>query len=111
MDKNAVALGRQFKELIPLLWMKAGAIGPCPVTTEDVPQMLILPQNSFAVLVDDQAWPDFERQMESHPEIDTVFLITDSEPGYREMITHLNAANTYQLYRDYLDNFRINKGR
>lgn len=111
LDKNAVALGRQFKELIPLLWMKAGAIGPCPVTTEDVPQMLILPQNSFAVLVDDQAWPDFERQMESHPEIDTVFLITDSEPGYREMITHLNAANTYQLYRDYLDNFRINKGR
>lgn len=111
LDKNAVALGRQFKELIPLLWMKAGAIGPCPVVSEEVPQMLLFPQNRFAVLVDDQAWPDFEKQMESHPEIVTVFLITDSEPGYREMITHLSAANTYQLYRDYLDNFRINKGR
>ena len=73
--------------------------------------MLILPQNRFAVLVDDMAWPEFEKQMASHPEIDTVFLITDSEPGYREMISHLSAANTYQLYRDYLDNFRINKGR
>ena len=111
LDKNAVALGRQFKELIPLLWMKAGAIGVCPIASEDVPQMLILPQNRFAVLVDDMAWPEFEKQMASHPEIDTVFLITDSEPGYREMISHLSAANTYQLYRDYLDNFRINKGR
>lgn len=111
LDKNSVALGRQFKELIPLLWMKAGAIGPCPASPEDIPSMLILPENHFAVLVDDLAWPEFEKQMASHPEIDTVFLITDSEPGYREMISHLSAANTYQLYRDYLDNFRINKGR
>ena len=30
LDKNAVALGRQFKEMLPTLWMKAGAHGPCP---------------------------------------------------------------------------------
>lgn len=27
LDKNAVALGRQFKELLPVLWLKAGAHG------------------------------------------------------------------------------------
>ena len=31
--------------------------------------------------------------------------------GYREMIAGIKAENTYQLYRDYLDNFRINVGR
>ena len=30
LDKTAVALGRQFKELLSVLWMKAGSIGMCP---------------------------------------------------------------------------------
>ena len=38
------------------------------------------------------------------------YIVTDSEPGYREMISGLHAEDTYQLYRDYLDNFRINHG-
>ena len=42
--------------------------------------------------------------------ITTVYIVTDSEPGYREMISGLHAEDTYQLYRDYLDNFRINHG-
>ena len=29
LDKTSVALGRQFKELMPVLWMKGGAIGRC----------------------------------------------------------------------------------
>lgn len=111
LNKNAVALGRQFKELVPLLWMKAGAIGPCPSVDENVPEMLILPQNRFAVLIDELQWPLFEKEVLHHKDIETVFIITDSESGYREMISHLNVENTYQLYRDYLDNFRINKGR
>ena len=111
LNKNAVALGRQFKELVPLLWMKAGAFGPCPSVDESVPEMLILPQNRFAVLIEEQQWPLFEKAVIGQKDIDTVFIITDSESGYRDMISHLNVQNTYQLYRDYLDNFRINKGR
>ena len=49
--------------------------------------------------------------MAEHPEIETIYIITDSEPGYREMIAAFEGKNTYQLYRDYLDNFRINTGR
>lgn len=45
------------------------------------------------------------------PQIDTVYIVTDYEIGYRSMIKNINAPNTYQLYRDYLDNFRINTGR
>lgn len=111
LDKNAVALGRQFKEMLPTLWMKAGAHGKCPTVSEDISDMLILSENKFAVLVDEMSYRAFEKQIAEHPEIETIYIVTDSEPGYREMIAAFNDKNTYQLYRDYLDNFRINTGR
>ena len=111
LDKNAVALGRQFKEMLPTLWMKAGAIGRCPTVSEDIPDMLILSENKFAVLIDEMSYRAFEKQIAEHPEIETIYIVTDSEPGYREMIAAFDDKNTYQLYRDYLDNFRINTGR
>lgn len=110
LDRNAVALGRQFRELLPVLWMKAGCIGPCPQTHEgdEIPEMMILPQNKMAVLIDETSFASFAKEMENHPEIETVYIITDSERGYREMIHALGVKNTYRLYRDYLENFRIN---
>lgn len=111
LDKNAVALGRQFKEMLPTLWMKAGAHGACPTIGEEQLDMLILPENKFAVLVDEKAYMAFVEKLDEHPEIETVFIITDSESGYRDMIAGLNVKASYQLYRDYLDNFRINAVR
>lgn len=111
LDKNAVALGRQFKEMLPTLWMKAGAHGACPNIGETVPEMLILPENRMAVLVDERAYMAFAEKLDEHPEIETVFLVTDSDSGYRDMISGLNVKESYQLYRDYLDNFRINAVR
>ena len=111
LDKNAVALGKQFKELIPVLWMKAGAIGECPTVEESNPAMLILPKNRFAVLADEKKYLEFIEELDKHPEIETVYIVTDSDSGYRDMISMLQDKNTYQLYRDYLDNFRINSVR
>ncbi len=111
LDKTAVALGRQFKEMLPTLWMKAGAIGHCPTVAEDELDMLILPENQFAVLIDEMSFAEFRQQIAVHPEINTIYIVTDSEPGYREMIAAFDGKQTYQLYRDYLDNFRINTGR
>ena len=111
LDKNEVALGRQFRQMLPTLWMKAGAIGKCPDIGDSTPDMLILPGNKFAVLVDEKLYMDFSVQMDEHPEIETVFIVTDSEAGYRDMIAGLNVKESYQLYRDYLDNFRINAAR
>lgn len=111
LDKNAVALGRQFKEMLPTLWMKAGAHGACPTIGEEPLDMLILPENKFAVLVDERQYMEFAEKLDAHPEIETVFIVTDSESGYRDMIAGLNVKESYQLYRDYLDNFRINAAR
>lgn len=112
LNKNAVALGTQFKEILPVLWMKSGCVGPCPELKDDtLPEMLVLPENRFAVLLEDYQFADFERQLAETEGIDTVYIVTDSEAGYKDMIRHLNVKNTYQLYRDYLDNFRINVAR
>lgn len=112
LDKNAVALGRQFKELLPVLWMKANCIGPCPqLESDELPKMLMLPDNKFAVLIDETYYSEFDAKLMEHPEIQTIYIITDSESAYREMIRSYEGKDCYQLYRDYIDNFRINTGR
>ncbi len=112
LDKTSVALGRQFRELLPILWMKTGAAGACPqVEGKGIPTMLILPNNRFAVLTDEKLFLEFSEQIKETPEIETVFIVTDSEPGYREMAAKLKVKTTYQLYKDYLENFRINTVR
>lgn len=112
LDKTSVALGRQFKEMLPTLWMKAGTNGPCPVVDgEETPDMLILPENKFAVLTNEASFEEFADKVNGIPQVETVYIVTDYEIGYRSMIRNINAPNTYQLYRDYLDNFRINTGR
>lgn len=112
LDKNAVALGRQFKELLPVLWMKTGCVGLCPKLEEaSLPSMLILPQNAFAVLINEHAFSEFMTKVNNEDRIKQVFIVTDSTSGYREMMTQLKIEKSYQLYRDYLDNFRINTGR
>lgn len=112
LDKTEIALGRQFKEMLPTLWMKAGSIGPCPnINGESIPEMMILPENKFAVLIDERYYMDFVMKLDEHPEIKTVYIVTDSDAGYRDMIAGLEDKETYQLYRDYLDNFRINSVR
>jgi len=111
LDKDDVALGRQFKEILPLLWLKAGAVGERPELQDETPDMMILPENQFAVLISESSFMAFDAQLDAHPEIDTVFIVTDSEKAYREMVSGIRAKHTYQLYRSYLDNFRINARR
>ena len=112
LDPTAVSLGMRFSEMLPTLWLKTGAKGKCPeLTGEQVPDMLILPENQFAVLINENTFADFAEKLAEHPEIQTVFLATDYEVNYQSMVKNLNVENAYQLYRDYLDHFRVNRGR
>lgn len=112
LDSTAVSLGMRFSEMLPTLWLKTGAKGKCPeLTGEQMPDMLILPENQFAVLINENTFADFAEKLAEHPEIQTVFLATDYEVNYQSMVKNLNVENAYQLYRDYLDHFRVNRGR
>lgn len=112
LDPTAVSLGMRISEMLPTLWLKTGAKGKCPeLTGEQVPDMLILPENQFAVLINENTFADFAEKLAEYPEIQTVFLATDYEVNYQSMVKNLNVENAYQLYRDYLDHFRVNRGR
>lgn len=112
LNPTAVSLGMCFSEMLPTLWLKTGAKGKCPeLTEEQMPDMLILPENQFAVLINENTFADFAEKIAEHPEIQTVFLATDYEVNYQSMVKNLNVTEAYQLYRDYLDHFRVNRGR
>lgn len=112
LDKTQVALGRQFRELLTILWMKAGGEGQCPtLENDDVPGMLILPENRFAVLTDEKAFGEFVGRVNQEDDIRMVYLVVDSESMFKDMARCFRDKQTCQLYRDYLDNFRINQTR
>ena len=81
------------------------------LVSASLPPYIILAENRFAVLIDENIFSEFEVQVHEHPEIQTVYLITDFEKGFKAMSQSLKVKKTYQLYRDYLDNFRINVER
>lgn len=112
LDKNSVSLGQQFREILPLLWLKSGAVGKRPeVSSDEEPEMLILPQNGFAVLIDETKYAEFAEKLTLEDNIRVVYFVTNSEEAFREMSTGIKVNNTYQLYRDYIDNFVLGSRR
>ena len=110
VDPSAVSIGRAFKEILPLLWLKAGAHGACPkaVCPDD---MLVCPENRFAVLMDECYFASFAKEVKQHPEIETLYFVTDYERSYKAMAARFPDKTPYQLYTDYLENFRVNRER
>ena len=109
LDKYSVEAYRQFRELLPLLWMKAGAIGECPsLEGKGIPSFMILDENKMAILTEESNYAVFLDQMKDRKDIKTIFLVVDSEIGFREMAAPFKWSKTYQLYKDYLENFSIN---
>ena len=87
--------------------MKAGAHGSCP-NYEKTNDALVFTEKHFAILVNEKHFQEFYEEIRNCPEIHTIYFVTDSEAGYREMASFFPLVESYQLYRDYLDNFRIN---
>ena len=112
LDKDSVELQRQFRELLPLLWMKAGAIGRCPeLEGSNIPEILLLEDNSMAILTDEEVYVDFRKMMEGRKDIKSIFIVTNSEDAFMSMAKPFSWAQCYQLYKDYLENFSINYER
>ena len=112
LDKDSVELQRQFRELLPLLWMKAGAIGRCPEQEgSDIPEILLLEDNSMAILTDEEVYVDFRKLMAGRKDIKNIFIVTNSEDAFMSMAKPFSWAQCYQLYKDYLENFSINYER
>jgi adenine-specific DNA-methyltransferase len=113
LDKDRVELGAAFREILPLLWMKAGAIGPAPsLPAGPLPDFFVPEGSPFAVLLNETRALAFSQALKGRAQLRHVFIVTDAEEAFRAMSAELRqehpATEFVQLYRDYLVNFTIN---
>ena len=61
------------------------------------------------MLVEEREFPDFQREVSRRDDIEHVFLVTDSEENFALMRRAFGSKIVcVQLYRSYLENFRLN---
>jgi adenine-specific DNA-methyltransferase len=108
LDPHEVSYGEKFEAILPILWLMAGAKGDRE-TVRGYGKWFIPKQSPYAVLIKEEHFAEFKREVADRPDIALVFLVTDSEEAFREMSAGLpGRPQTKMLYKSYLDNFRIN---
>lgn len=111
LGRDDVSLGRSFEAVAPLLWLKAGGVGP---RIEQITQPWALPQDAvYGVLFDPQHWASFVQVVaERGDAVCHAFVVTDSTSVFQQVIAELPpwVAST-MLYEDYISTFAINTGR
>lgn len=117
LDKDRVELGAAFREVLPLLWMKAGALGQAPTLPDGpLPDFFVPEDSPFAVLLNETRIAAFEAALHGCKHLQQIFVVTDAEEAFRAISADLRsslalnnpAVEFVQLYRDYLVNFTIN---
>ena len=95
-----------------MLWLQSGAVGKRPIIeTEELPEMLIPENGTFAILLEESSFSAFKQAISENKDIQYAYIVTDSQVAFRTMAAQLNIPNVKQLYRDYIDNFTINTRR
>jgi adenine-specific DNA-methyltransferase len=108
VDPAQVERGDAFEGILPILWMMAGAIGERESRRGSMPWYLAK-HSPFAVLIQETRFGEFQERLRERKEIRHVFLVTDSEDNFALMRHELGRKyHCMQLYKSYLDNFRIN---
>lgn len=106
-DPDLVGLGRKFAAVAPLLWLKAGGVGPR--INEPTDDWSVPPGAVYGVLFNVDQWRGFVNEIRPRNEVSTVFIVTDSESAYQQVVADLpSSVGTFRLYDDYLHTFEIN---
>lgn len=106
LNKDNVELGSEFESILPVLWAKSGCVGVRPENVGDVDFIFPIESN-FSVLINEYAFAQFKEEMKNHVGIEYVYIVTNSNDAFSEMASEFSGVNSYQLYKDYLDNFMI----
>ena len=103
-DGKAIRLNMAFKEIAPLLWMKAGSKGRM---IQDISPQGYDVSEQYAILFDFLAAKDFIKAVKDSG-IKVVYIVTDSEPLYQQIYKQLpKGIEPVRLYENYLTSFSI----
>jgi adenine-specific DNA-methyltransferase len=118
LDKDRVALKQAFREVLPMLWLKAGAVGPRPELPRSAaePPFFDPADANFAVLLDEGVFGKFVKTIGKRTDLSVVYIVTDADEAFKDMADEVRQAlrlaspsvEVVQLYKDYLANFLIN---
>jgi len=108
-DRDRVSLGAAFEAIAPLLWMRAGAVGPRIDKREG---SWALPEKAvYGVLFGPAGWRDFVNAVNASDVVSHAFIVTDSNSVFQQVVRELPpSVEPVRLYENYLDSFEINTG-
>ncbi len=98
-----IRLDRAFDAIAPMLWMQAGCRGPI------IKQIgkSYLTTDYYGVLFDFNQASKFVDKVKKTPTIKTVFVVTDDQRRYSNMVRRLPNIEVHRLYETYLRTFEI----
>ncbi len=108
LEPGEVQMGRQFAAILPILWMMAGARGSRPEPPDPHAPWLLPSGCPFAVLMQETRFKDFLRHVEVRDDLTHLFVVTNSTDTVYKLRKEWPHCRVVQLYKDYLENFRIN---
>ena len=112
LDPVDVELDRAFAAVAPLLWMRAGGVGPAIEERLDAEGRLKTHAftEHYGILFDPDTWRAFVDR--SPASARTVFIVTDSSSVFAGVAEALPGhVDAVRLYENYLTTFAINRGR
>ncbi|KXB80670.1 DNA (cytosine-5-)-methyltransferase [Varibaculum cambriense] len=100
---------RAFDRIAPMLWLRAGARGPI---LDEVIEYGWALSDVYGVLADVDCAEGFLSELENHPDVGAVFIVTDDDAAYQLVAQDLpDNVEPVRLYESYLTNFEIMAGR
>ena len=108
LDPTEVKRGDMYGAILPILWLMAGASGELE-SCKGSGKHHFPTGCPFCVLLQEDYFNEFAAKLAERPDIMHVFLVTDSVEAFHEMRTQIGKnKRCVQLYKSYLDNFKIN---
>ena len=104
LEPAVVSADLAFDEIAPLLWLRAGSVGPV-IKHGDTYEV----QDAYGVLFDCDYAAPFIRECEER-QVPLAFVVTDVDADYRALNRDLPDTEVVQLYKQYLRSFEIGAG-
>lgn len=104
LSPDAVELGFAFRQVAPLLWMRAGSRGPI---IDSIPKEGFALSDFYGVLFDWSKAREFAARIENVDTARTVYVVTDDATRYQTACSMFPDRDVVQLYESYLQSFEI----
>lgn len=111
IEPSVLKANLAFDEIAPLLWMRAGSVGPViTLGGMDPDDATYEVTDTYGVLFNYAYAPEFVEECKAK-DVGHIFIVTDVDRQYRDMCAEFKDRDVKQLYKSYLRSFEIGQSR